>query len=242
MIDTGAHWRARRPDDVVRSMEYHWNMLEVRISPDSLPPWSAALGVALAALLTRSVAMGVLAGKPVTRLDAAVVKRLAAALQRHGIGANAGIILAPLAAEPARAIDEATQQRVADGLSRLSDALEDSATPSTEWPSMRGVFGDEMLVELLGVGASSLRRYASGERATPDEVAARLHWLAMVVADLAGAYNDFGIRRWFERPRNQLDGKSPRQLLGTAWAPDGAAAARVRALASVLTGAQPLAA
>ena len=217
-------------------------MIEVRISPDALPPWGAALGATLAALLTRSVAMGVLAGKPVTRLDAAVVKRLATALQRHGIGANAGLILAPLAVEPAQAIDDATQRRVADGLDRLSEALEASATPSTEWPSMRGVFGDEVLVELLGVGASSLRRYASGERATPDEVAARLHWLAMVVADLAGAYNDFGIRRWFERPRSQLDGKSPRQTLGAAWTPDDDAAARVRALAAVLSGAQPLAA
>ena len=217
-------------------------MIEVRISPDALPPWGAALGATLAALLTRSVAMGVLAGKPVTRLDAAVVKRLATALQRHGIGANAGLILAPLAVEPAQAIDDATQRRVADGLDRLSEALEASATPSTEWPSMRGVFGDEVLVELLGVGASSLRRYASGERATPDEVAARLHWLAMVVADLAGAYNDFGIRRWFERPRSQLDGKSPRQTLGAAWTPEDAAAARVRALAAVLSGAQPLAA
>jgi hypothetical protein len=107
---------------------------------------------------------------------------------------------------------------------------------------MREVFGDDMLVELLGVGASSLRRYAGGERATPDEVAARLHWLAMVVADLAGAYNDFGIRRWFERPRSQLDGKSPRQTLGSAWTPEDAAAAQVRALAGVLAGAQPLAA
>jgi hypothetical protein len=217
-------------------------MLEVRISPDELPPWGTTLGPLLAALLTRSVAMGVLAGKPVTRLDAAVVKRLATALQRHRIGANAGIILAPLVIEPARVIDDATQQRVADGLNRLSEALEASATPSTEWPAMRGVFGDEMLVELLGVAPSSLRRYASGERATPDEVAARLHWLAMVVADLAGGYNDFGIRRWFERPRSQLDGRSPRQTLGAAWTPDDATAVHVRTLASVLSGAQPLAA
>ena len=217
-------------------------MLEIRITPEALPPWGPTLGATLAALLTRSVAMGVLGGKPVTRLDGAVVKRLATALQRHGIGANAGLIWAPLADEPAKAIDEATQRRVAEGLVRLNDALEASATPSTEWPSMRGVFGDDLLVELLGVGASSLRRYASGERATPDDVAARLHWLAMVVADLAGGYNDFGIRRWFERPRNQLDGKSPRQVLGASWTPDDAGATRVRALASVLSGAQPLAA
>jgi hypothetical protein len=101
-------------------------MLEVRITPDALPPWGAALAAALAALLTRSVAMGVLAGKPVTRLDGAVVKRLASALQRHGIGAEAGVILAPLAVEPAHAIDAATERRVADGLNRLSEALEAS--------------------------------------------------------------------------------------------------------------------
>jgi hypothetical protein len=214
---------------------------EVRITPDELPPWGATLGPTLATLLTRSVAMGLLTGKPVTRLDAALVKRLAAALQRRGIGANAGLVLAPLAAEPARPMDAATQQRVADGLNRLSEALESSATPDTEWPAMRAVLGDELLVDLLGVAASSLRRYASGERATPDEVGARLHWLAMVVADLAGAYNDFGIRRWFMRPRSQLDGRSPRQALGAAWSPDDAAAMRVRALAAVLAGAQPLA-
>ena len=170
------------------------------------------------------------------------VRRLAAALQRHGIGANAGLILEPLVAEPARQIDAATERRLAEGLGLLNEALEASATPSTEWPAMRAVFDDEALIQLLGVGASSLRRYAGGERATPDDVAARLHWLAMVVAHLAGAYNDFGIRRWFERPRSQLDGKSPRQTLGPAWSPDDAAAARVRTLASVLSGAQPLAA
>lgn len=223
-------------------MAYDWNMTEVRISPDSLPPWGATLGPALAMLLTRSVAMGVLTGKPVTRLDAAVVKRLATALQRHGIGANAGIILGPLAVEPATQLDDATQQRVADGLSRLSEALEASATPQTEWPTMRGVFGDEFLVDLLGIAASSMRRYASGERTTPDEVGARLHWLAMVVSDLAGAYNDFGIRRWFARPRSQLEGRSPRQTLDAGWRPEDAAAERLRALAAVLAGAQPLAA
>jgi hypothetical protein len=37
-------------------------------------------------------------------------------------------------------------------------------------------------------------------------VAERLHWLAMVVADLAGSYNALGIRRWFERPRALLGG------------------------------------
>ena len=63
-----------------------------------------------------------------------------------------------------------------------------------------------------------------------------------MVSDLAGSYNDFGMRRWFERPRTQLGGKSPRALLGSQWTPDSKAARQVRALAAVLSGAQPLAA
>lgn len=217
-------------------------MTEIRIDPDQLPAWGATFAPALAALVTRSVAMGVLSGPPVTRLDSALVKRLVKALQKYRIGANAGVILAPLTAETVKGLDAAAQKKVERGLEQLNEALEASATPSTEWPAMRAVFGDDKLFALLGVAASSLRRYASGERETPDDVAARLHWLAMVVADLAGAYNEFGIRRWFERPRAQLGGKSPWRVLGEQWSPDSAEALRVRELASVLSGAQPLAA
>lgn len=217
-------------------------MTEIRIELDQLPPWGAALAMALIALVTRSVAMGILSGPPVTRLDAATVKRLVRALQKHRIGAHAGMLLAPLTEESGMGPDISARERVASGLEQLNEALEASATPSTEWPAMRAVFGDDKLVELLGIAASSMRRYASGGRETPHEVAARLHWLAMVVADLAGAYNEFGMRRWFERPRVQLGGKSPQQVLGAAWTPDSATAQRVRELASVLVGAHPLAA
>jgi hypothetical protein len=224
-----------------RASEYHRSMTEIRIESDQLPPWAPLLGPALASVVARSAAMGLLGGSPVTRLDSALVKRLVKALQRHRIGANAGVILAPLTTGAAE-LDAPTQQRVASGLEQLNEALEASATPQSEWPAMREVFGDDKLVQLLGVAASSLRRYANAERPTPDDVAAKLHWLAMIVADLAGAYNEFGIRRWFERPRAQLGGKSPRQLLGAEWSPDSAGALKVRALASVLSGPQPLAA
>ena len=60
--------------------------------------------------------------------------------------------------------------------------------------------------------------------------------LALLVADLGGAYNDVGMRRWFERPRTQLDGKSPRQVLRGTWTPDDADAQRLRALAAELVG------
>lgn len=198
--------------------------------------------IALAALLTRSAAMGVLTGPAVSRLDPSAIRRLVKALQRYGIGAEAGVDLAPLTSDAGAPMDPRTRRQVAAGIARLNDALEASAAPAAEWPAMRSVFGDDALASLLSVSQSSMRRYAAGERPTPDDVAARLHWLAMVVADLAGAYNDFGIRRWFERPRVQLDGSSPRRLLGPRWSPDDEAARRVRELAQVLTGAQPLAA
>lgn len=79
-----------------------------------------------------------------------------------------------------------------------------------------------------------MTRYERGDRRTPDEVAARLHFLALVVGDLAGAYNEIGIRRWFDRKRSALDGHSPAELLAGAWQPEHPAPRRVRELARAL--------
>lgn len=222
------------------ALEYSWLMIEIRISSEGLPAWEPSLVGAVAALLTRCAAMGVLSGPAITVLDGRAVKRLVTALGRHGIGSDAPIALAPLA-ESGKLLNTATQRQMVGQVERLADALEVSAAPAAEWPAMRAVFGDEMLVRLLGVSDASMRRYAGGERATPDAVAGKLHWLALLVADLAGAYNDFGIRRWLQRPRVQLGGSSPWQLLGEDWSPDCDAAQRVRALAAILTGPQALA-
>jgi hypothetical protein len=79
-----------------------------------------------------------------------------------------------------------------------------------------------------------LKRYQSGERDTPDDVAARLHFLALVVSDLAGSYNDIGVRRWFQRKRTLLDGRAPVTLLKGHWDPDDEGPMRVRQLAREL--------
>ena len=64
-----------------------------------------------------------------------------------------------------------------------------------------------------------------------------------IVGDVAARVPPLGVdARWFERPRTQLGGKSPRALLGSQWTPDSKAARQVRALAAVLSGAQSLAA
>ena len=109
-----------------------------------------------------------------------------------------------------------------------------SPVPKQEWRALQDVLGLELLARLLGISLSSARRYISGSRSTPDGVAARRHFLAFVVGDLAGAYNDIGIRRWFDRPRERLDGSSPAQALGEGWSPIDDGPRRVRDLARAL--------
>jgi hypothetical protein len=116
-------------------------------------------------------------------------------------------------------------------LSTTYRLLEDSPTPATEWAGLREVFGDELLAMILSISPASVRRYAAGERRCPDEVAARLHWLAMVVEHLEGSFNAFGIRRWFQRSRQALGGLSPLAVLGQAWEPESAGPGRLMALA-----------
>jgi hypothetical protein len=113
-------------------------------------------------------------------------------------------------------------------------ALEASPVAGHEWPVLARVLEADQLASLLGISVTSLRRYASGERDTPDAVAARLHHLALIVGDLAGAYNEVGIRRWFDRKRTALDGKSPAALLAGEWNPDDPAPQTVRDLARSL--------
>jgi hypothetical protein len=96
----------------------------------------------------------------------------------------------------------------------------------------------DQLAELPGISASSVRPYKDEARATPDDVAARLHFLALVAGDLAGAYNDIGIRWWFHRPRTLLEGRAPAELLTGDWSPGDPGPRRVREVArSLVAGA-----
>jgi hypothetical protein len=102
------------------------------------------------------------------------------------------------------------------------------------------ILGTELLARLLGVSTVSVQRYASGKHPTSDEVAARLHFLALVVSDLAGAYNDIGIRRWFDRVRTPLGNKAPAQLLMHPWQPEDSGPRQVRQLAHTLVASPAL--
>lgn len=185
--------------------------------------------------------MGVADEESVSTLDPPALGRLVQALGRAQLLRRASVDLAPLLEVGPDRLDVPTAAKMQAEVGKLIEVLENSPSPASEWAAMRQIFGDAALCELLGLSLASVRRYADGTRDTTQQVAERLHWLAMVVSDLAGAYNEFGIRRWFERPRSQLDGRSPKQLLGTQWSVDDESAQRVRALAAALSGAQPLA-
>jgi uncharacterized protein (DUF2384 family) len=129
-----------------------------------------------------------------------------------------------------------TAKNLAGMLRDSLTSLETSPLPQLEWTPMSALLGDELLSSLVAVSPTSLHRYRSGERPTPDRVAARLHFVALVVADLAGSYNDFGVRRWFERPRVALGDKTPKSILTDDWSPEDEAVVPVRELARALLG------
>jgi hypothetical protein len=170
-------------------------------------------------------AMGLLPpGEPIYRLDAEAVRRPLEELVRRGIGRR-------VALELGRTEDP---ERLAELLDELYDELEASPVPASECGRLAAVLGLDLLMALADASTSSLRRYAAGERAAPDDVAARLHHLARINAHLAGGYNDFGIRRWYGRRRTQLDGRSPREVMSGAWDPDDEQPQRALRLAEAL--------
>ncbi len=178
-------------------------------------------------VLTRAEAMGLLSPtETVDRLEMVVFRRLVEGIAQAGIGNG---LLADLAAS-----SSPSPQQIAVTLRKLNEALDASPTPACEWTGVNGVLGGDVLASLLGISPSSVRRYLSGSRATPDAIAARLHFLALVIGDLAGAYNDFGVRRWFQRPRKLLGSRSPAQLLDGTWQPEDPDPQRVRDLAAAL--------
>jgi hypothetical protein len=203
-------------------------MYEVHLEPDPGPHAAGAVRHLAVEAWRRAEAMGLVEGTSDTprKLDAAAVARLVRRVRAAGIARGPALRLdnveTPSAAE------------LADVLKLVIAALEESPVAKYEWRAASRVFDVERLSTLLGISLSSLRRYLSGARETPDDVAARLHYLALVVGDLAGAYNEVGVRRWFDRKRSALSGRSPAALLSGNWSPDDKGPQQVRSLARSL--------
>lgn len=167
--------------------------------------------------------------KTIETLDLPAFEQVLRHISRAGIGQG---LLADLTGPEGLAPD-----RLAAFLDRLNEALDESPAPEYEWPRLAEVFGVDQLARFLGISSTSVRRYRANARATPDAIATRLHFLAMIIGDLAGAYNEFGIRRWFERKRARLRGRSPAEILVGDWSPGNADVAQVRELARSLVSA-----
>ncbi|OGO55370.1 MAG: hypothetical protein A2V85_02720 [Chloroflexi bacterium RBG_16_72_14] len=114
-----------------------------------------------------------------------------------------------------------------DTIRALLAALIDSPRPAAEIAHLAPIFGYPVLGRLVGASVPSLRRYGGEGRRTPDAVAQRVHLLAQLVAILRGSFNEFGIRRWFERPHPDLTGQAPGDLLARGLDPADPEAAAV---------------
>jgi hypothetical protein len=181
----------------------------------------------------RAEAMGLV--EPITSMDdfdVSGARKVLRSVKDAGIARSS--VLELETADQANGEPTTNGHDIADLMRAVIAALEASPAPNSEWRSVARVFDAEHLAPLLGISVSSLRRYQAGTRSTPDDVAARLHFLALVISDLAGAYNDIGIRRWFQRERTPLDDKTPAGLLTGEWSPEDEGPRRVRQLAQAL--------
>jgi len=182
-----------------------------------------------ARLLAEAEAAGLWAPRSlISRLDQAVFSEALESMAETGVAPNAVIDM------PAYA--DKDPQGFGDWIGRVRESIAASPVPERELPRLDTLFGIDRVAELIGVAGSTLRRYLAGTRPVPDDVAWRGHVVVGVVGALAGSYNDRGVRRWFERPRTQLDGRAPDQILAGAWSPDSPDVARVVALAAESAG------
>ncbi len=211
-----------------------WRMVELQIESIEAPLLRSAEAASLAlSLVARAQTMGFLPPREGrVELDREFLKELAELLRSRGVAVRATASLAhAMEAEPLNDVE------LIDALRATLDAVDASPHPEGEWAPARELLGDELLARLLHISASSLHRYAAAHRRTPDEVAWRLHVVARLLAALVGSYNDYGIRRWFERRRSALDGATPAELFEQAESDDDERLQRVVGLADELTGA-----
>ena len=152
------------------------------------------------------------------------------------LSSTAAAGVAPSAIFDWQGYSDKAPEEFARWISTVRDDLAASPVPERELPKLDLLFSTDRLAKAVGVADSSLRRYLAGGRHVPDEVANRAHLLARIVGDLAGSYNERGIRRWFERARAQLDDRAPQDILTGPWSPDDPDVARVAALAAERAG------
>lgn len=199
-------------------------MIQITSSKGAFRNTSIAMRAVTA--LSRADAMGLLPAKErIDTLDAAALRSVLMHMHKAGIGRTLQATMNGDMVDP---------PALGHLLDQLNSALEESPAPEYEWDRLCNILGVDLLAGLVGISTISVRRYRTAARSTPDAIALRLHFLAMIVGDLSGAYNDMGIRQWFERKRVQLGGHPPAHFLTGDWDPKDTGPARVRDLARAL--------
>jgi uncharacterized protein (DUF2384 family) len=207
-----------------------WSMKDIRLESMSAPFSESGAGPAAARVIAFAATTGLLENVSVRALDMPTWETVLKRLRDLGIGKIQGTATTGRRDMRGEELSRAIQM--------IYNAIEASPMPSSEWTSMRALLKDDLLERVLNVSRQSIQRYAAGDRQTPQAVADRLHAIALIASDLAGSYNEFGIRRWFERPRTQLSGKAPVAILKGDWDPDADNPRKVRELAAALSGAK----
>jgi len=208
-----------------------WGMEQLQYGPSGRPGLRLEEIPAALLALQRGEAMGI---APTGEVD--INRRLAsflAAVQEQHIGMRHVHGIRRALSNP-----QSDAREVIDEFKGLFDALGENPAPQQESRALLRIFDADQLAELLVISPTSMQRYARGDRQPPEAVVERVHWLALVVGYLTGTYNRYGVRRWFERPRQALGGVSPKQALlnHPEWTPDSEGARRVEELAKSLIG------
>jgi len=111
-------------------------------------------------------------------------------------------------------------ERLSHALAALGEAEEvgDARTPKelARWLAASVEVPQRDLAALLGVDLRRFQRWISArERTQPEgEEARRIRALARLVGQLRHAFTPAGVVAWFDWPRPELGGATPRELLG----------------------------
>ena len=205
-------------------------MSELRIESISDPFDAPESAATVLQLFARAETMGLIpdaiACQDSITIDRVTVQRLLKRLREAGVASASSVRLTTAPTEDVGLV-----------LERALEALDSSPYPAGEWEALREIVGDRLLARMLRISESSIRRYTAGGRRTPDDIAWRLHAIGGVVSALRGSYNEYGVRRWFERSRTALEGQAPADVIAGADSDDELGFQQVVELADELLGA-----
>ena len=202
-------------------------MTRLRFRSAEPPLDSSTTALKAGRLLAHLEAMGLLQGEgEISRLTVAILESALESAVNSGIPVDV--------AEYTRSL--ADERGLSSFLDKAEAIVEENPVP-TELPSVEAWLGPELSCEVVGVSRTSLNRYLKNARGLPDDVSWRAHLSCLLIGDLAGSYNEIGMRRWFVRPRGELDGLTPVDWLQkTRRADDGFE--KLRSLTSPLVSAR----